>query len=146
MCCGPATLLVTARRHSLPWHATPACHAVANVTPPHVSPLPFAHQIHGGTNFGFWAGANVDGERYLPHITSYDYDAPISGGYAFQLGGCGHGCVHLYGDLVAVRTPALRNIASICERLGVLSCVSVAPPQRRAITASPASAATASTT
>jgi beta-galactosidase len=40
------------------------------------------YMIHGGTNFGFWAGANVDGERYLPHITSYDYDAPISGGSA----------------------------------------------------------------
>jgi beta-galactosidase len=35
--------------------------------------------VHGGTNFGLWAGANVDdGGKYLPHITSYDYDAPIS--------------------------------------------------------------------
>jgi hypothetical protein len=24
------------------------------------------------------AGANVDGTHYMPHITSYDYDAPIS--------------------------------------------------------------------
>lgn len=23
-------------------------------------------------------GANVDGQHYMPHITSYDYDAPIS--------------------------------------------------------------------
>ena len=36
------------------------------------------YMIHGGTNFGFWAGANVDGMHYMPHITSYDYDAPIS--------------------------------------------------------------------
>lgn len=34
--------------------------------------------IHGGTNFGFTAGAN-SGSRtsYQPDITSYDYDAPI---------------------------------------------------------------------
>lgn len=24
------------------------------------------------------AGANIDGDNYMPHITSYDYDAPIS--------------------------------------------------------------------
>ena len=29
----------------------------------------------GGTNFGFWNGANFG---YIPTITSYDYDAPIS--------------------------------------------------------------------
>jgi beta-galactosidase len=33
--------------------------------------------IHGGTNFGFWAGANM-GDAYQPDITSYDYDAPIN--------------------------------------------------------------------
>lgn len=34
--------------------------------------------IHGGTNFGFSAGANSGGKGYEPDITSYDYDAPIS--------------------------------------------------------------------
>ncbi|MFL9913638.1 beta-galactosidase [Paraburkholderia sp. RL17-337-BIB-A] len=36
--------------------------------------------IHGGTSFGFYAGANVDAEsgEYQPDITSYDYAAPIS--------------------------------------------------------------------
>ncbi|HYW43619.1 MAG TPA: glycoside hydrolase family 35 protein [Bryobacteraceae bacterium] len=35
--------------------------------------------VHGGTNFGFWAGANSGGKgNYLPDITSYDYDAPIT--------------------------------------------------------------------
>lgn len=29
------------------------------------------YMVHGGTNFGFWAGANVDGNRYLPHITRW---------------------------------------------------------------------------
>lgn len=35
--------------------------------------------IHGGTNFGFTAGANAfSPTQYQPDITSYDYDAPIS--------------------------------------------------------------------
>ncbi|HEX7908791.1 MAG TPA: beta-galactosidase [Paraburkholderia sp.] len=36
--------------------------------------------IHGGTSFGFYAGANVDDRsgEYQPDITSYDYAAPIS--------------------------------------------------------------------
>ena len=34
---------------------------------------------HGGTNFGFTAGANsFSPSQYQPAITSYDYDAPIS--------------------------------------------------------------------
>jgi hypothetical protein len=34
--------------------------------------------IHGGTNFGFTAGANSGSKGYEPDITSYDYDAPIN--------------------------------------------------------------------
>ena len=35
--------------------------------------------IHGGTNFGFTAGANAFAPtQYQPDITSYDYDAPIN--------------------------------------------------------------------
>jgi len=34
--------------------------------------------IHGGTNFGFTAGANSGGLGYEPDVTSYDYDAPIN--------------------------------------------------------------------
>jgi beta-galactosidase len=35
--------------------------------------------IHGGTNFGFTAGANsFSPNAYQPDITSYDYDAPIN--------------------------------------------------------------------
>jgi len=33
--------------------------------------------IHGGTNFGFTAGANSGYKGYEPDVTSYDYDAPI---------------------------------------------------------------------
>jgi beta-galactosidase len=35
--------------------------------------------VHGGTNFGFTAGANSFGTtQYQPAVTSYDYDAPIN--------------------------------------------------------------------
>jgi beta-galactosidase GanA len=35
--------------------------------------------IHGGTNFGFWAGANAfSSTQYQPDVTSYDYDSPIN--------------------------------------------------------------------
>ena len=35
--------------------------------------------VHGGTNFGFTAGANAfSATQYQPDITSYDYDAPIN--------------------------------------------------------------------
>jgi len=33
---------------------------------------------HGGTNFGFTAGANSGNKGYEPDVTSYDYDAPIN--------------------------------------------------------------------
>jgi beta-galactosidase len=32
------------------------------------------YMFHGGTTFGFMAGANWDGGRYWPDTTSYDYD------------------------------------------------------------------------
>ena len=40
------------------------------------------YMFHGGTNFGFTAGANYDG-RPCPTVTSYDYCAPLNeyGGY-----------------------------------------------------------------
>ncbi len=34
--------------------------------------------MHGGTNFGFTAGANSGGKGFEPDVTSYDYDAPIN--------------------------------------------------------------------
>lgn len=33
--------------------------------------------VHGGTNFGYTAGANSGGKGYEPDVTSYDYNAPI---------------------------------------------------------------------
>ncbi|XP_047341549.1 beta-galactosidase 17 isoform X2 [Impatiens glandulifera] len=38
------------------------------------------YMAHGGTNFGFYSGANTDANNesaYKPDLTSYDYDAPI---------------------------------------------------------------------
>uniref|UniRef100_A0A2N9HLX8 Beta-galactosidase n=1 Tax=Fagus sylvatica TaxID=28930 RepID=A0A2N9HLX8_FAGSY len=37
------------------------------------------YMAHGGTNFGFYNGANTGGDEseYKPDLTSYDYDAPI---------------------------------------------------------------------
>ncbi|WP_309120127.1 beta-galactosidase [Paenibacillus sp.] len=37
------------------------------------------YMFHGGTNFGFYNGANCqEKDRYEPTITSYDYDSPLS--------------------------------------------------------------------
>jgi beta-galactosidase len=36
------------------------------------------YMAHGGTNFGLWAGANHDGHRLQPTVTSYDSDAPVA--------------------------------------------------------------------
>ncbi len=36
------------------------------------------YMFHGGTSFGWMAGANIDGGKYEPDVTSYDYDVPVS--------------------------------------------------------------------
>lgn len=36
------------------------------------------YMFHDGTNFGFMNGASARGQRDLPQITSYDYDAPLN--------------------------------------------------------------------
>lgn len=38
------------------------------------------YMAYGGTNWGFWNGANGGGSSFQPVITSYDYDSPISEG------------------------------------------------------------------
>lgn len=35
------------------------------------------YMFHGGTNFGFMNGANIDMTVYHPQVTSYDYAAPL---------------------------------------------------------------------
>ncbi|EIE24551.1 hypothetical protein COCSUDRAFT_46851 [Coccomyxa subellipsoidea C-169] len=36
------------------------------------------YMAHGGSNWGFWAGSGGENGVFLPQLTSYDYDAPIS--------------------------------------------------------------------
>lgn len=36
------------------------------------------YMFHGGTNFGFYNGANHDWEKYMPTVTSYDYDSLLT--------------------------------------------------------------------
>mmetsp|Transcript_2033 Transcript_2033/g.5149 ORF Transcript_2033/g.5149 Transcript_2033/m.5149 type:complete len:331 (-) Transcript_2033:71-1063(-) len=56
---------------------------------------------HGGTNFGFWSGANSQGEaNYAPDLTSYDYNAPISEAGDHNIGKDG-------GDIFAAVAAAL---------------------------------------
>jgi beta-galactosidase len=49
------------------------------------------YMAHGGTNWGFQAGANAaaDGSGYAPVITSYDYSAPLAegGGHGWAVDG-----------------------------------------------------------
>ena len=47
------------------------------------------YMAHGGTSFGFWAGANILEGRYVADVTSYDYSAPISEDGTHQLGADG---------------------------------------------------------
>jgi beta-galactosidase len=35
------------------------------------------YMFHGGTTFGFMNGANIDGRRYHPQTSSYDYDSAL---------------------------------------------------------------------
>ena len=35
------------------------------------------YMFHGGTSFGFMAGASYINDKFLPDVTSYDYDAPL---------------------------------------------------------------------
>jgi beta-galactosidase len=35
------------------------------------------YMFHGGTSFGWMNGANIEGKKYQPDVTSYDYDAPL---------------------------------------------------------------------
>ncbi|MFJ1587974.1 glycoside hydrolase family 35 protein [Streptomyces sp. NPDC088197] len=55
------------------------------------------YMAHGGTNFGLWAGANHDGDRLQPTVTSYDSDAPVA-----EHGGLGPKFFALRDRLLAV--------------------------------------------
>jgi beta-galactosidase len=35
------------------------------------------YMFHGGTSFGFYSGSSLLKDKFLPDVTSYDYDAPL---------------------------------------------------------------------
>jgi beta-galactosidase len=105
---------------------------------------------HGGTNFGFWAGANHSGllagdPGYQPTITSYDYDAPV--GEAGELTPKFHlfrEVIGRYLDLpevelpaplprVAPRTVTAHRVATLRDRLDVLATEPVRHPAPESI-------------
>ncbi|MGH7594145.1 MAG: glycoside hydrolase family 35 protein [Gemmatimonadales bacterium] len=58
------------------------------------------YMFHGGTTFGFMNGANIDGGRYHPQTTSYDYDA------ALDESGRPTAKYYLFRDVIARQAPA----------------------------------------
>ncbi|MFI8339519.1 beta-galactosidase family protein [Streptomyces sp. NPDC085639] len=104
------------------------------------------YMAHGGTNFGFWAGANHSGSRpgeagYQPTVTSYDYDAPI--GEAGELTPKFHAFREVIGKYVPLPdtplpepppriTPALATPAGTAELLGHLDLLGGPPVLRPA--------------
>jgi beta-galactosidase len=73
-----------------------------------------AYMFAGGTNFGFSNGANVDGDRYAPVTTSYDYRAALDE--------AGHPTpkYFLFRDVIARRTgAALRPLPPAPARVEV---------------------------
>jgi beta-galactosidase len=78
------------------------------------------YMIHGGTNFGYTAGANAgdDGSNYQPDVTSYDYGAPITE----------------QGRPTVLYT-AYRNL--IAGYVGTLPAVPAPPPMATSVTVTP---------
>lgn len=73
--------------------------------------------IHGGTSFGFHAGANVDPQTldYQPDITSYDYAAPISEQ------GVATAKFHAYRHIIASYLPPTSPLPAVPAPLPTLS-------------------------
>jgi len=63
------------------------------------------YMAHGGTNFGFWSGANSDktGLAFTPDITSYDYSAPISEAGVHNIGSDGEDLFVAIQDVISKR-------------------------------------------
>lgn len=62
------------------------------------------YMAHGGTNLGFWSGANGDqGQTYTPDITSYDYSAPISEGGDHNIGSDGGDLFNVVRGAIATK-------------------------------------------
>jgi beta-galactosidase len=75
--------------------------------------------IHGGTSFGYYAGANVDPQThdYQPDITSYDYSAPITEQ------GVATPKFHAYRGIIGSWLPPDAPLCAIPEPPPTLACV-----------------------
>ncbi len=73
--------------------------------------------IHGGTSFGYYAGANIDPQtrEYQPDITSYDYSAPVTEQ------GVATPKYHLYRGIIESWLPPEIPLAGIPEPLPTLA-------------------------
>lgn len=115
-----------------PHHTTPAEAFAAELDALLTAGASFSlYMFHGGTNFGFSNGANHKG-RYLPIVTSYDYDAPLSEDghptgkfHALRRVLAGHGGVpdEVVPDRVAapasaVALPSRVALTDVVDRLG----------------------------
>jgi hypothetical protein len=88
------------------------------------------YMAHGGTNFGFWSGAEGGGAGYQPILTSYDYNAPIGEAGQHTIGSDG-GDVYVavrdaiakkYGAPSAIEPPAIAK-----AEYGAISLTEEAP-------------------
>lgn len=75
--------------------------------------------VHGGTNFGYTAGANSGGKGYEPHVTSYDYDAPIN-----EQGQATRKFI-LIRDLISSYLPAGKKLPPIPEPVPAIELTSI---------------------
>ncbi len=77
--------------------------------------------IHGGTNFGYWAGANAfSPTQYQPDVTSYDYDAPINEmGQATQK-------YYALRNLLAKYQPAKKKLLPVPAQIPVIEIPEIA--------------------
>ncbi len=88
------------------------------------------YMFHGGTTFGFMNGANIDGGKYHPQTTSYDYDSaldesgrPTPKYFAFRDVIARHSTARIpalprIDSTVAVAPFSLTPVASLWDQLG----------------------------
>ncbi|MDR2267575.1 MAG: beta-galactosidase [Christensenellaceae bacterium] len=87
------------------------------------------YMFHGGTNFGFNAGANF-GKQYDPDVTSYDYDAPLNeyGGYTKKYHAVRDTMFNSQGVAAPELPPApvLQNIGivELAQKVSLFECLS----------------------
>ena len=78
--------------------------------------------IHGGTSFGFTAGANdAEGKGYEPDMTSYDYGAPISEQ------GIATPDYYRYRDIIAAEVDGTEKLPAVPDPIPTLEIAAFTP-------------------